>query len=243
MMSVIFDLHISRVSEINPDTIELLANDGKVTANRAFLRLASSAIHKQLTENPEITIFDMKNHKKTTIDLLVRGIYYGKTTVTDEVEKEEVISLAQELDISIVNIIQASKLLGEASKVSEESEEQSKDVDPKVTRLKDGRVSCDVCFKICSGRNAMSNAKSHYKQVHLSSVKNIDCRFQGCDKKFANMITMKRHMYQSHGISAKQITSTTKTKSSTSFTKLTKKAIKKGPHKKVIELKQESIED
>ena len=57
-----FDLHISRVSEINPDTIELLANDGKVTANRAFLRLASSAIHRQLIENPEVTIFDMKNH-------------------------------------------------------------------------------------------------------------------------------------------------------------------------------------
>ena len=229
MMSVIFDLHISRVSEINPDTIELLANDGKVTANRAFLRLASSAIHKQLTENPEITIFDMKNHKKTTIDLLVRGIYYGKTTVTDEVEKEEVISLAQELDITIVSIIQAS-----ASKVSEESEEQSKDVDPKVTRLKDGRVSCDVCFKIFSGKWSFGNANTHYKEKHLSSNKIIDCRFQGCDKKFANMITMKRHMYQSHGISAKQITSTTKTKSSTSFTKLTKKA---------IELKQESIED
>ena len=243
MMSVIFDLHISRVSEINPDTIELLANDGKVTANRAFLRLASSAIHKQLTENPEITIFDMKNHKKTTIDLLIRGICYGKTTVTDEVEKEEVISLAQELDISIVNIIQASKLLGEASKVSEESEEQSKDVDPKVTRLKDGRVSCDVCFKIFSGKWSFGNANTHYKEKHLSSNKIIDCRFQGCDKKFANMITMKRHMYQSHGISAKQITSTTKTKSSTSFTKLTKKAIKKEPPKKVIKEEHESIED
>ena len=238
MKSVSVNLHISRVSEINPDTIELLANDGKVTANRAFLRLASSAIHKQLTENPEITIFDMKNHKKTTIDLLVRGIYYGKTTVTDEVEKEEVISLAQELDITIVSIIQAL-----ASKVSEESEEQSKDVDPKVTRLKDGRVSCDVCFKIFSGKWSFGNANTHYKEKHLSSNKIIDCRFQGCDKKFANMITMKRHMYQSHGISAKQITSTTKTKSSTSFTKLTKNAIKKGPHKKVIKLKQESIED
>ena len=53
-MSLSVDLHISRVNKLCPDTIELLANDGKVIANRAFLRLASSAIHKQLTENPEI---------------------------------------------------------------------------------------------------------------------------------------------------------------------------------------------
>ena len=68
MMSASVDLHISRVNELSPDTIELLANDGKVTANRYFLCLASSAIHKRLMENPEITIFDMKNHKKSTID-------------------------------------------------------------------------------------------------------------------------------------------------------------------------------
>jgi len=234
---------MSHVNEIVPDTIELLANDGKVIANRAFLRLASPAIHKQLMENPEITIFDMKNHKKTTIDCLLHGIYNGKTTFTDEVEEEKVMSLAQELDI---NITQSLELAGEVPKVSEEPEEQSKDMEPKVTRLKDGRVSCDVCFKICSGRNAMSNAKSHYKQVHLSSVKNIACRFQGCGKKFAHMFIMKSHMLHSHGISAKQIsstTSTTKTKSSTSFTKLTKKAIKKEPPKKVIKEEHESIED
>ena len=250
MMSESVNLHMSHMNEIVPDTIELLANDSKVTANRAFLRLASPAIHKQLMENPEITIFDMKNHKKATIDHLLHGIYNGKISFNNEIEKEEVMSLAQELEISIT---QTSELAGEAPKMSEESEEQSKDVDPKVTRLKDGRVSCDVCFKICSGRNAMSNAKSHYKQVHLSSVKNIDCRFQGCDKKFAHMFIMKNHMLQCHGISAMQISSTpstTKTKSSTikaksstRFTKLAKKAIKKEAPEKVIKEERESIED
>ena len=235
---------MSHINEIVPDTIELLSNDGKVTANRAFLRLASPAIHKQLMENPEITIFDMKNHKKTTIDHLLHGNFSGKLsfTVTDEGEKEMVMSLAQELDI---NITQTSELAGEAPKMSEEPEEQSKDVGPKLTRLNDGRVSCDVCFKIFSGRNAMSNANFHF-QVHLSSDKNINCRFQGCDKKFANMTYMKTHMRKSHGILPKQITSitkTTKTKSSTSFTKLTKKAIKKEAPKKVIKEEHESIED
>jgi len=237
------------INDAYPDTIELLANDGKVTANRAFLRLASPAIHKQLMENPEIAIFDLRNHKKTTIDHLLHGIYNGKTSFTDEIEKEEVVSLAQELDI---NITQTSKLADEAPKVSEESEEQSKDVDvdSKLTKLKDGKVSCDACYKLFSGNRPMGNARQHYKQVHLSKDKNVDCRFQGCDKKFAHMHSMKKHMLQSHGISAKQIPSTTKTKSSTiktksstSFTKLTKKAIKKEPPQKVIKEERETIED
>jgi len=234
MMSVSFDLHISRVAEMYPDTVELLANDGKIIANRAYLRLASSAIHKQLTENPEIAIFDMKNHKKTTIDCLLRGIYNGKATCTVEVEKEEVMSLSQELDININQSIQ-TELAGEAPKVTEEPEEQPKNVEPELTRLKDGKVSCDICFKTFSGRCSMTNARGHYKQVHLApKEKNIDCRFQGCLKKFTCLAYMKDHMRQRHGISAKQISKTTKTKSSTTYTKLTKKG---------IEEKQESIED
>ena len=239
MMSLSVDLHISRVNELSPDTIELLANDGKVTANRYFLCLASSAIFKRLMENPEITIFDMKNHKKSTIDCLLHGIYNGKTTFNDEVENEEVMSLAQELDINMTEM---------ADEAPEVPEEQPQNVEPEVTRLKDGKVSCDLCFKTFT---LLRNAKAHYKQIHLTGKdKNIDCRFQGCDKKFANMAYMRRHMYQSHGISGKQIplttktkSSITKTKSSTGFTKLTKKAIKKEAPEKVIKEKQESIED
>ena len=244
MTSVTIDLHISRVTELHPDTIELLANDGKVTANRIFLCLASSAIHKRLEENPEITIFDMKHHKKSTIDCLLRGIYNGKTTCTDEVEKEEVMSLAQELDI---NVSQTSEIADEFA--PEVPEEQPKSVEPELTRLKDGKVSCDKCFKTFT---TLGNATAHYKQIHLTKDKNIDCRFQGCLKKFTCLHYMKIHMLQRHGISAKQIpsnsktkssiTSITKTKSSNSLTKLTKKAVKKEAPEKVIE-KQESIED
>ena len=248
MMSASFDLHISHVSDIVSDTVELLANDGKITANRAVLRLASPAMHKQLMENPEITIFDMKNHKKTTIDCLLHGIYNGKTTFNDEVEQEEVMSLVKELDITITQTLTTSiqtELTGEATKVPEEPEEQSKNVDPELTQLKDGKVSCDVCFKTFT---LMGNAKAHYEQIHLAKDKNVDCRFQGCLKKFTCLTYMKRHMLQRHGISAKQIPSTTKTKSSkssarTSNTRLTKKGIKTEQPEAVIEEKQESIED
>jgi len=251
MLSVSVDLHISRVNKLCPDTIELLANDGKVTANRIFLCLASSAIHKQL-RNPEITIFDMKHRKKSTIDCLLRGIYNGKTTYTDEVEREEVMSLAQELDI---NVSQTSEIADEFA--PEVPEEQPKSVEPELTQLKDGKVSCrlisnglscDICFKTFTTKG---NATQHYKQIHLApKEKNIDCRFQGCLTKFTSLLYMKRHMHVHHGISAKQIRSTTKTKSSitkpklsTSLTKLTKKAIKKESPENVIEEKQESIED
>ena len=245
MMSASFNLHISRISKMYPDTVELLANDGKVSANRAFLQLASSAVDRQLTENPEITIFAMKNHMKTTIDCLLHGIYNGKTTFNDEVEQEEVMSLVKELDITITQTLTTSiqtELTGEATKVPEEPEEQSKNVDPELTQLKDGKVSCDVCFKTFT---LMGNAKAHYEQIHLAKDKNVDCRFQGCNKKFSHMHSMKIHMLKRHGISAKQIPSTTKAKSSTSYTKLAKKDIKKEPPKEVIEEEQESqsIED
>ena len=241
MMSASFDLHISRVNEIVPDTVELLANDGKITTNRALLRFASSAIHKQLSENPEITIFDMKNHMKTTIDCLLHGIYNSKITFTDEIEKEEVMSLSQELDININQSIQ-TELAGEAPKMTEEPEEQPKNVEPELTRLKDGKVSCDICFKTFT---QMKNAKAHFKQIHLEKDKNIDCRFQGCLKKFTCHHYMKKHMLQQHGISAKQIPSTKikSSKSSTSNTRLTKKGIKIEQPNAVIKEKQESIED
>ena len=239
MMSASFNLHISHVSEMYPDTVELLANDGKITANRAFLRLASPTMHKQLMENPDIAIFDVKNHKKTTIDCLLRGIYNGKTTFNDEVEKAEVMSLAQELDI---NITTQTELTGEAPKVPEEPEEQHNNIEPQVTQLKNGKVSCDICFKTFT---QMKNAKAHFKQIHLEKDKNIDCRFQGCLKKFTCHHYMKKHMLQQHGISAKQIPSTKikSSKSSTSNTRLTKKGIKIEQPNAVIKEKQESIED
>ena len=96
MSSLSLLVDISRLKDI-PDmpVIELLANDGKITANRMSLRLASAALHAMLLENPDLTILDMKKSKKTTIDSLLRLINDGKTKFNNEVEEKEVISLAR----------------------------------------------------------------------------------------------------------------------------------------------------
>ena len=75
-----FASRLNRLKEI-PDmpVIELLANDGKITANRMSLRLASSAVHAKLLENPDLTILDMKTSKKTTINSLLRLINRAAT--------------------------------------------------------------------------------------------------------------------------------------------------------------------
>ena len=98
-----FASRLNRLKEI-PDmpVIELLANDGKLTANRTGLRLASSAVHAKLLENPNLTILDMKKSKKITINSLLRLISDGKTEFNDEVEENEVISLAKDLGIEII---------------------------------------------------------------------------------------------------------------------------------------------
>ena len=41
------------------NTIELLANEGKVTANRLFLRIAFPAVDARLLENPDLNLLDL----------------------------------------------------------------------------------------------------------------------------------------------------------------------------------------
>ena len=84
----------------------------------------------------------------------------------------------------------------------------------------------------------MTNAKRHYQDVHMAKDKNIPCRAPGCGKKFKSMDYMKNHMFKSHGISAKMIPSTSKTKLTKKVP--TKNAIKKAPQK--IDVKEEPFE-
>ena len=77
----------------------------------------------------------------------------------------------------------------------------------------------------------------------MSKDKNIPCRAPGCGKKFKSMDYMKAHMLTTHGISAKMIPLTSKTK-------LTKKvgaknAIEKETQKmesEKIDVKEEQFE-
>ena len=254
MSSVNFNLHVSHLNDIEiPDnSVELLANDGKITANRLFLRLASPAVHSKLLENPDLKMIDLKNHKKSTIDCILNGIYTGQpTTFHDEVEKEEIYSLAKELDIGIsLPLVVLYPPTGESKNIKvdapavpeEEEPKNAKNEDPGLIPLKDGRFGCGICFKPFS---KLSRAERHYQYIHLAKEKDISCRAQGCDKKFANVDYMKEHMRTKHGISGALIPSTSATKSSTKSTKPYKKGTKKTPSARVIKkekhLKQEPI--
>ena len=226
-LSLTVEYDISRISEI-PDTLELLVEDSKITANRCLLRIVSRVIHDKLLEDPDLTVFDLKNHKKATVDNLLHLIYNGKTTFKDEVEMQEVINLARDLD---VNITQAA-MTGKNIKVDapEVPEEKTTNDDPGLIELPDGRFGCGICFK-AFGRKG--HAKEHYQNIHMAKEKNISCRIPECDKKFSNMKYMKRHMASKHGIPAVMISATSKGKS-------VKKSTKKEAPKNA---KQEPIED
>ena len=229
---------LKRLNEIlDMPVIELLANDGKITANRISLQFASSAVHAKLLENPDLTILDMKTSKKATIDNLLCLIYNGKTKFNDEVEKQEVISLAQELGIDIIQSASSGKKIKIDAPIV--PEEEPKDEDPGLMELKDGNFSCGICFKFFTRK---SNAKRHYKDVHMAKLnqgKPFSCKIPGCDKKFGSQNYMKSHMRKCHGIPAKIIPSTKQ-----------KAKKQKGPSKKVIaeepqniDAREEPIED
>ena len=214
------DVSLLRLDKIHPGKIGFLASDGKVTTNRTILRLVSSPIHTKLVENPDLTILDMKHHKKATIDSLLNLINGGKITFNEDVS-----SLAQELEIHLTKSFKVD--------APEVPEEHPKDEDPGLVELKDGRMSCGICFKAFS---RMDHAKRHYQNIHMAKDKNIPCRAPGCAKKFKSMDYMKNHMFQAHGISAKMIPSTSKEK-------LTKKTtIKKISTKDVIEEEPQNME-
>jgi len=134
-LSLTVEYDISRISEI-PDTLELLVEDSKITANRCLLRIVSRVIHDKLLEDPDLTVFDLKNQKKATADNLLHLIYNGKTTFKDEVEMQEVVNLARDLD---VNITQAA-MTGKNIKVDapEVPEEKTTNDDPGLIELPDG---------------------------------------------------------------------------------------------------------
>ena len=210
-------MNLSRLDEI-PDKIGLLARDGMVTANRTILRLVSSPAHTKLLRNPDLTVLDLRHHKKANIDSLLHLINGGKIAFNEDVN-----NLAEELEIHLTKSFKVD--------AAEVPEEQPKDKDPGLMKLKDGRMSCGLCFKAFE---RMINAKRHYKNVHMAKGKNILCRAPGCVKKFKSMDYMKVHMFTTHGISAKMIPSASKTK-------LTKKVPQKMESEK-IDVKEEPFE-
>ena len=140
---------LKRLNEI-PDmpVIELLANDGKIIANRISLQFASSAVHAKLLENPDLTILDMNTSKKATIDSLLCLIYNGKTKFNDEVEKQEVINLAQDLGIDIIQTGNKKRIFRKKIKIDAPivpEEEPKGDDDPGLMEFLGTLFSCLEC--------------------------------------------------------------------------------------------------
>lgn len=214
-------MNVSLLEEIIPDKIGLLANDGKVAANRTILRLVSPPVHAKLVDNPNLNLLDMMHHKKANIDSLLHLINGGKIAFNEDVN-----NLAEELEIPL--IVSADGRRSFKVDAPEVPEEQPKDEDPGLMKLKDGRMSCGLCFKAFG---KMQHAKRHYQNIHMAKDKNIPCRVPGCGKKFKSMDYMKNHMFMTHGISAKMIPSTSKTKLK-----------KKVPTKNTIEKEPQLIE-
>ena len=235
-VNLLFD--ISRLKDF-PDmpVIEILANDGKITANRISLLLASSAVHGMLLENPDLTILDMKKSKKTTIDSLLRLINDGKTKINDEIEGKEVISLGKDLGIEIIQLASTGKKIKIEAPIVPEAE--PKNEDPGLMELKDGSFGCGICFKKFP-RRRYGHAKRHYQDVHMAKIinqgKSFSCKAPGCYKKFRNENYMKDHMRKSHDISAKMIPSTSKPNT-------TKQSVKKEPSKKLVAEKPQNIRE
>ena len=115
---------------------------------------------------------------------------------------------------------------------------ETKNEDPGLMRLKDGKIRCGICFKVFAGKKPMDVAKQHYKNVHLSKGKDVSCRVPGCDRKFKNTQSMRVHLIQTHGISSAKTFSIP----STSATKSTK-ATKKEPSKKSIKKKESVVKE
>ena len=104
-----------------------------------------------------------------------------------------------------------------------------------VTMLDNGRIRCDICSKDFS---AVKNAYQHQKSIHFGSkIKTFLCKSPGCQKKFPSLRYLKEHARNMHGISAKMIPSTSKTKA----TKSVKRVIAREPQN--IDVKEEPVED
>ena len=101
--------------------------------------------------------------------------------------------------------------------------------------LGNGRIQCDICSKDFS---ALKNAYQHQKSIHFGSkIKTFLCKSPGCQKKFPSLRYLKEHARNMHGISAKMIPSTSKTKA----TKTVKRVVAREPQN--IDVKEEPVED
>merc|ERR1711860_221353 len=195
----------SRIKHL-PHDIEILADDGVIIkAKRCPLQMASGIWNNRFIKavyfghsikGAERPILDLKTHKKEVIDCLLRLIYQGELTFTEEEFKDEVVDLAQELEIKVKTEFQKIKTPA-ATKAPRKAPKLLANDDYCLMESGDGRFQCTICFKALSTK---ANGKRHYEEVHLTntSVRNVQCRDPECDKKFPRKKLMEEHMRRCH---------------------------------------------
>jgi len=189
----------SRIKHL-PHDIEILADDGIIiNAKRCPLQMASGIWNNRFIKGAERPILDLKTHKKEVIDCLLCLIYQGEMTFTEEEFKDEVVDLAQELEIQVKTEFMKMKTAATASttKVPKKAPKLFANDDYCLMESGDGRFQCTICFKAFSTK---SNGKIHYEGIHLTnrSVRNVQCRDPECDKKFPSKRRMEEHMRRCH---------------------------------------------
>ena len=132
-------LILSRLNEMDSDKkakIGLLASDGMVTTNRRTLRLVSSPVHTKLMENPDLTILDMKHHKKANIESLLLLIDGGKISFDEDIN-----NLAEELEIHLTKSGISTKMIPSTSKTKLTKKGPTKNTIEKETqKMESGKV-------------------------------------------------------------------------------------------------------
>ena len=194
-----YKVQISSSLEHHPHYIKILASDGKlINANRCNLVCVSRVIYNQLTSDPwvdpSVHSLDWKNYSSEVIEALLNLVNAGESSFPNEDLKNQVVALAKELEINITESVPVNPPKAPEALV--------KDENPGLFNSGDGRYTCGLCFKIFAKKQ---RGMVHYQDIHMTNKaeKTIACLSPGCDKKFAVMKYMKKHMYNMHGVSGK----------------------------------------
>ena len=170
------------VEKVSHD-IKILATNGKVKANRCLLQMASPIIRRNLEYNQKADVLDLQDYSVETVKSLLKLIYVGKLSCQSNALKEEVLDVANELEIKT-----SVSIPDKPKKVKVKNE------DSVITDCGDGKFICGLCFKTFASKRIGMN---HYQELHMGKEP-VECLYSGCNKKFAVQRYMKEHMKKVH---------------------------------------------
>ena len=180
-------------------TISILGSDGKVMANRCFLKAASKTVRNILKAKKDTKVLDWSGYQTEVIEALLSMIYNGYVSCpTNEEQKEDILNLAEELQIKV-------KLEDTTPQEPAAENEEEKEDFVWVSFLKsDDKYTCNRCHKQFARK---CSVLQHYREIHLTDQtekgKNIKCLRPGCKKTFAVNRYMVDHMRRYCGVSGK----------------------------------------